>query len=164
MSEGEQDVESYEIPETPGGLLAAARVRAGLSLEQVARRSRVPAEALAAIDADDFEALPAMVYLRGFIRLYAQEVGLDPEAPIARLDALMAAHDAAEEQAHDAGEQRARERVRARVRSRAGYSIALGALFAVLLLTLLSLAPGPLEAREPADAATSVTTPASPEP
>jgi cytoskeletal protein RodZ len=164
MSDVDEVVESYEIPETPGGLLAAARVRAGLSLEQVANRSRVPAEALAAIDADDFDALPAMVYLRGFIRLYAQEVGLDPEAPIARLDALVAAHEATEEEAHEAGEDRARERTKTRLRARAGYSIALGALVAVILLTLLSLAPGPLEAREPADASPPVTAPEAPEP
>ncbi len=163
MSDADEVVEDYEIPETPGGLLAAARVRAGLSLEQVSNRSRVPTESLAAIDADDFDALPAMVYLRGFIRLYAQEVGLDPEAPIARLDVLMAAHDAVEEEAHEAGEDRARARAKARLRARTGYSIALGALVAVLLLTLLSLAPGPLEAREPADASPPVSAPASPE-
>lgn len=152
MSDDDDDtqalVDAYEMPETPGGLLAAARVRAGLSIEQVANRSRVPAEALAAIDADDFEALPAMVYLRGFVRLYAREVGIDSAEPIARLDLMLAERDAQEAQAEEVGEAHVRARSVERVRAGAGYSLAIGAVFAILLLTLYSLVPGPLEARE----------------
>ncbi len=145
----EDTLEDYEIPESPGGLLAAARVRSGLSLEQVADRSRVPLQALAAIDADDFEALPAMVYVRGFIRLYATEVGLDPAAPIARLDALAAAHDAVEEDAHAQGEAAHRARAVERLRDRTTAGLAVGAVFVILLLTLYALTPGPIEARVP---------------
>jgi len=150
--------DEYEIPETPGGLLAAARLRRGLSLEDVSQRSKVAVECLAALDADDWAALPAMVYVRGFMRLYAQEVGLDPEAPIQLLDARLAARDVAEEQAFGSGEAVLRSRAVARVRTGAAYSLALGALVALLLVTLFSMAPRSLEARVP-DAAPPVVSP-----
>lgn len=76
--------------DTPGRLLATARVRAGLTLGDVAARSKVPVAALEAIDEDDYRRIGAPVYARGFVRLYAREVGLDPAVPIALLDHALA--------------------------------------------------------------------------
>jgi cytoskeletal protein RodZ len=75
---------------TPGALLSAAREEAGLTLADVAARSRVPMASLAAIESDDYQALPAVTYARGFLRLYAREVGLDPERIVALYGALQA--------------------------------------------------------------------------
>ncbi len=63
-----------------GGLLAAARTAAGLTLVDLARETRVPVRHLAAIERDDHEGLPALPYATGFVKSYARAVGLDPGA------------------------------------------------------------------------------------
>lgn len=59
--------------------LADARRTLGLTLEDIATRTKVGVETLAAIEAVDMRGLPALVYLKGFIRAYAVEVGLDAD-------------------------------------------------------------------------------------
>ncbi len=74
-----------EFEETPaardaGGIgtqLRAARERAGLTLGQVARETRIARRYLEAIEADDFAALPGRTYAIGFSKNYAKAVGLD---------------------------------------------------------------------------------------
>ncbi|MCA9541731.1 MAG: helix-turn-helix domain-containing protein, partial [Myxococcales bacterium] len=51
--------EHEPLQESPGRLLAGARIRAGLTLGEVAARSRIPQSALEAIEADDWRRLPA---------------------------------------------------------------------------------------------------------
>ncbi len=135
-----------EIVESPGAMLAAARVRAGLSLTDVAERSRVGVGYLEALEADDWEALPAPVYTRGFMRLYAREVGLDPEAVVARLDALMDRRSLAEEKVHLQVERDERRAWWAALRMRSVYGAALGALAVVFLVAMFGISPRKLEA------------------
>jgi cytoskeleton protein RodZ len=65
------------IPMRSGDLLRLAREKAGLSLERAAELSRIKPSVLAAIEADDTASI-ASVYLRGYIRNYANALGLDP--------------------------------------------------------------------------------------
>ena len=55
-------------------------IRRHLSLEfdEVAAQTKVGKHNLKAIEEEDFEALPAPVYLKGFLRTYAKALGLDP--------------------------------------------------------------------------------------
>ena len=62
-----------------GSELERARMSRGLSLEDVSARTKVSLERLAAIEQNDVEHLPPVVYLRGFVRQYATEVGLDAD-------------------------------------------------------------------------------------
>ncbi|MCU0294216.1 MAG: helix-turn-helix domain-containing protein [Thermoanaerobaculaceae bacterium] len=62
-----------------GDLLRQTREAWGLSLEAVAKRTRIQTRSLAAIEAEDFPALPARVFVRGFVIAYARELRLDPE-------------------------------------------------------------------------------------
>ncbi len=144
--------------DTPGRLLAAARVRAGLTLADVSARSRVPVAALEAIDADDHRSIAAPVYVRGFVRLYAREVGLDAEAIVALLDRA-----AADSMISAAREPALPEPAAAppRRRSRALYSLAGVALIAGLLLVLFSVSSGPSRelTAEPDAAATPTVVP-----
>lgn len=64
---------------TPGQALAAKRAERGLSIEQVAASTRIRAEHLRALEADDLAQLPAPVYARGYLRTYATYLGLDPD-------------------------------------------------------------------------------------
>lgn len=69
--------------ETIGQKLKAAREKSGLSHAEVAKAIRAKTEYIAIIEKDDFHKLIAPVYARGFIKLYAQCVQLDP-APLLR--------------------------------------------------------------------------------
>ena len=60
-----------------GKRLKAAREKAGLSIQDVAERTRVPARHLVAIEEGRFQDLPALAYSSGFARSFAQAVGLD---------------------------------------------------------------------------------------
>ncbi len=62
---------------TIGERLREAREAKGLSLEDVAGRTRIPVRHLVAIEREDWDALPAITYCVGFVRSYANTVGLD---------------------------------------------------------------------------------------
>jgi len=65
---------------TPGAKLRAAREAQGLSLQEVAIRTRIAQRQLEAIETDDYTALPGIPYAIGFARAYARAVGLDEVA------------------------------------------------------------------------------------
>jgi len=62
-----------------GGVLRAARLRHGLSLEDVAASLRIRRVYLAAIEDSRWNELPGTAYAIGFVRTYARAVGLDSE-------------------------------------------------------------------------------------
>lgn len=72
---------------TLGARLAAAREARGVSLEDLARRTRIPLTGLRALEADAHERLPPPIFARGYVRACAEELGLDPETLLARFDA-----------------------------------------------------------------------------
>jgi cytoskeleton protein RodZ len=63
----------------PGARLREARVARGLSLENLARTTRIAAQKLAALERNDVSVFPPGPYAHGFVRAYAAELGLDPE-------------------------------------------------------------------------------------
>ncbi|MET0249849.1 MAG: RodZ domain-containing protein [Sphingobium sp.] len=65
---------------TPGAKLRGAREVLGLSLQEVAIRTRIAQRQLEAIETDDYTALPGIPYAIGFARAYARAVGLDEVA------------------------------------------------------------------------------------
>lgn len=67
-------------PLRPGDALRSARESFGLAQSDIAARTRIPVGTIQAIEAEDWMALPAPVYTRGFLRVYANELGLDAEA------------------------------------------------------------------------------------
>jgi cytoskeleton protein RodZ len=69
-----------------GAFLRELRVKRGLSLEELARVTRVARPHLEALENDAFGSLPAPVFTRGFIRAYCQAVGAPPEEALARFD------------------------------------------------------------------------------
>jgi transcriptional regulator with XRE-family HTH domain len=64
-----------------GATLAAARRRAGLTIDDVSRRTRVRQAIILGIERDDYAACGGDFYARGHIRAIAQAVGEDP-APL----------------------------------------------------------------------------------
>jgi hypothetical protein len=70
-----------------GAALRAARERLGLAEDDIAQFTRVRAAYIAAIEAFDFDALPARPFVVGYVRAYALALGLEPEAVVARFHA-----------------------------------------------------------------------------
>ncbi len=60
-----------------GKELKEIREEKGISLEEVAEKTKIPLRFLQAIENGRWEELPEEVYLRGFIKTYAEVLGLD---------------------------------------------------------------------------------------
>ncbi|TPG56630.1 helix-turn-helix domain-containing protein [Sphingomonas glacialis] len=71
------------FPKTAGDTLREAREAQGLSLAEVAARTRIPVRQLEAIETGNYAALPSITYSVGFAKAYARAVGVD-EVAIAR--------------------------------------------------------------------------------
>lgn len=66
---------------TLGQQLKTAREAKGLSESDVGSATKILTKVIRALESDDFSAMPAPTYAKGFIRLYAKHLGLDP-APL----------------------------------------------------------------------------------
>jgi cytoskeletal protein RodZ len=66
-------------PQTFGEKLRRAREKKRLTLDQLASRTKVSASLLRSMEAGDCGRWPGGIYSRGYIRSYAESVGLDPE-------------------------------------------------------------------------------------
>src|SRR4051812_17690929 len=69
-------------PGSFGGKLRDARERRGISLREIANTTKISMTALEALERNDLSRLPGGIFSRAFVRSYALEVGLDPEATI----------------------------------------------------------------------------------
>ena len=69
-------------PDNFGGRLREARERRGVSLRQIANATKISVGVLEALERNDIARLPGGIFGRAFVRSYAMEVGLDPEAII----------------------------------------------------------------------------------
>ena len=70
----------------PGKILREAREAAGYSLEEMARRTRLQPRVVEAVEADAYERLAGTGFVKGYIRLMARELHLDPAVPLAEFD------------------------------------------------------------------------------
>ena len=77
-----------------GSELKAARKKAGLTVEVVAKRTKIRVSKLIALEKNDFKHLPTGLYLFAVVRAYAREVHVDPEPLIERLREKFADRDA----------------------------------------------------------------------
>jgi cytoskeleton protein RodZ len=65
-----------------GSRLREARERRGITLRQIANSTKISVGVLDALERNDISRLPGGIFGRAFVRSYAVEVGLDPEATI----------------------------------------------------------------------------------
>jgi cytoskeletal protein RodZ len=63
-----------------GVQLRAAREKRNLTASQVAAATRMKVQTVEALEAEDFGQIPAPIYVKGFLRTYAEYVGLDAKA------------------------------------------------------------------------------------
>ena len=67
---------------TVGERLREARERQKVSLHAIAEKTNISVRFLDAIEKNQFDKLPGGIFTRGFIRSYASQVGLDPDAAV----------------------------------------------------------------------------------
>jgi cytoskeletal protein RodZ len=72
------------MSETLGSYLKEHRERRGMSPAELSRVTRIPLASLEAIESDRFDELPGEVFVRGFLKAYAQAVSLVPADVLAR--------------------------------------------------------------------------------
>ena len=72
-----------------GETFKAARLAKGVDVMSASRITRIKQSQLDAMERDDFRSIPAPVYVRGFIKQYAQFLGLDPVPLIADYNASL---------------------------------------------------------------------------
>jgi len=65
-----------------GSKLREARERRGVTLRQIANTTKISFGQLESLEKNDISKLPGGIFSRAFVRSYALEVGLDPEATI----------------------------------------------------------------------------------
>ncbi len=69
---------------SPGGVLLEARRSRDISIEYIARQLRLTVVQIDALENDDYTLLPATIFVQGYIRGYANILGLDSEPLVER--------------------------------------------------------------------------------
>jgi transcriptional regulator with XRE-family HTH domain len=73
-----------DVEQTLGQLMTATRKHSGLSREEVADRTNIPAYYVRMIESDSYDAIPDQLYLLPFFRRYADFLGLDAKKVVSR--------------------------------------------------------------------------------
>ncbi len=74
--------------DTIGEILLAAREREGRSLEFMSEETKIPKQMLQYLETDNFEAIPAKVYVKGFLKTYAGALGLEVQHILSKYEVL----------------------------------------------------------------------------
>ena len=73
--------------------LAKARETQGISLEQIADKTKISMRFLRAIEAEEFDKLPGGIFSTSYLRLYAGIIGYEEAALLALYNSLMRPED-----------------------------------------------------------------------
>ena len=76
-----------------GTTLREERIRLGLGIDEVESETKIRAKYLMALEDERFEALPGTAYARAFLRDYAEQLGLDPQMLVDRLNQVVGVED-----------------------------------------------------------------------
>jgi cytoskeletal protein RodZ len=126
-----------------GSSLREARTRQGLDFEEMETRTKVRAKYLRFLEDERFEQLPGHTYTKGFLRVYADALGLDGRLYIDEYNSRYVAGDDDAHPGRPVGSpqrQRARDPRRDRRRRSGESRTVVVALAGILLLTLLVIA------------------------
>ncbi|MFV2031190.1 MAG: RodZ domain-containing protein [Gammaproteobacteria bacterium] len=87
MNPSDTSQESEYMPGTmkpPGGRLQAARIDRGLSIEDIANRMHLSTSIIQSIEDNDFDAITAPIFVKGYLRAFARIVLLNEDEMIAQ--------------------------------------------------------------------------------
>jgi len=74
--------------ESFGAYLKGLREEKGKSLQDIASNTKIPSSNLDFLEKDRYDLLPPRVFVKGFIRSYVEELGLNPEESVRRFEAF----------------------------------------------------------------------------
>src|SRR5947209_1879300 len=119
-----------------GTSLREARLRKQVDIVQAEQGTKIRAKYLRALEDEQFELLPAQTYVKGFLRSYAEYLGLDGQLYV---DEYNSRYVIGEEGADQPFRARRREAPRARTRAHRQFEksivlLALGAIVAIAAL------------------------------
>jgi cytoskeleton protein RodZ len=140
-----------------GSSLRDARVRRGIELAQVAAETQIRTRYLQALEDERFELLPGSVYAKGFLRAYADYLGLESQLFVDEYNARFSAEETPP----------APPQLKLRPRPLRRYGIAAAVLLLALAGTLLAWqrsgsSPQPARSRAASAAASGASAPATP--
>lgn len=139
-----------------GQYLQAARLARQISLDQLARETRIGPGTLLAIDHEEIERLPPAVFLKGFLRAYAAAVGADGDEAVRRYENFLLGRAALE-----IGEREPRKDQRGVGKALSIILVLLGVLILVSISIYQHTSPRPTESSSPAsDRSAGAETPA----
>src|SRR5688572_5818830 len=84
------DVTGIEAPPSLAAWLRAGRDRRKLTIEDVAKITKIQARILEKLESGSFDGLPAEVFVKGFVRSFAKCVGLDEAEELSKYSAAQA--------------------------------------------------------------------------
>jgi len=128
-----------------GGFLRQAREASGLSLDDVARLTRVRKGWLELLEVSDLSQLPAAVFVRGWVSAYARAVGADGREAARLLAAHIAEVQNRSDQAEASRLSEAFNKLDSGGRRRVGFALAVIVLIiaATLMFSMLLRRPAP---------------------
>lgn len=77
-----------------GRYIKAIRVEKGISLDEVSEETRIRIDTLRFIEKEDHDRLPSEVFVKGFLRAYAEAVGIDGGETVRRYTSSINAYQA----------------------------------------------------------------------
>lgn len=72
-----------------GEYLRSEREKRQISIEQIASATKINIKLLHALESDNYDALPAKPFVRGFVANYARYIGLDPKMTMESFDSFL---------------------------------------------------------------------------
>ncbi len=117
-----------------GNSLREARERQGLEFPQIEAATKIRGKYLRALEEEHFETLPAQTYVKGFLRSYAEYLGLDGQLYV---DEFNSRYVTGEEEAQPI---RARRTARPHRRRRIQANVLIATLVGIALVTALVIA------------------------
>ena len=84
LSDTAQELNYISGATGPGSRLRAARIDRGLAIEDVATRMHLSTSIIDSIEQDDFDAITAPIFVKGYLRAYARIVSLNEDELIAQ--------------------------------------------------------------------------------
>jgi cytoskeleton protein RodZ len=76
-----------------GNSLREARLRQGLDLAEIEQATKICSRYLRALEEEQFEMLPAQTYVKGFLKAYADQLGLDGDLYVEEFNSRYAADE-----------------------------------------------------------------------
>jgi cytoskeletal protein RodZ len=117
-----------------GNSLREARLRQGLEIPRIEAETKIRGKYLRALEEEQFEVLPGDTYVKGFLRTYADSLGLDGQLYLDEYSSRFAASEEISFAQSDAAPRRRRRRVESNL-----VVVALAAIVAVTVLVVVGL-------------------------